>query len=318
MLKTCVATGLQYLCITKRRNWRLYTGSGVYWKRHLKAHGGKFNTTLLFESDDYQAFVERCIQVSAELNVVESDKFANLKPEHGYDDLQSYWAGVDGHTAGLIFQRRSNSLKQTHRLKGHRPMGEHKLMLARKYRTKEYQQLRLSVDWKNRCCEHRLAGIRARRVECGAHDDSNRSRTMKALWADLDADAKAIKQQKMLEGRLAMDADARQRRKEKIQGLHKAGVFDDRNKRLSIDREGIGNPNAVLWEFQNRILTTRQLKKEVGGDFNRLCLEGSIARKSDIAERVYEQLTCPHCGKQCSGKPSSFKRWHFDNCKERT
>lgn len=57
MLKTCVATGLQYLCITKRRNWRLYTGSGVYWKRHLKAHGGKFNTTLLFESDDYQTSV---------------------------------------------------------------------------------------------------------------------------------------------------------------------------------------------------------------------------------------------------------------------
>ena len=47
-IKTHNKTGLKYLGKTKRNPF-VYTGSGVYWKRHLKIHGNEHTTEILKE-----------------------------------------------------------------------------------------------------------------------------------------------------------------------------------------------------------------------------------------------------------------------------
>jgi hypothetical protein len=46
-IKTHTITGLKYFCKTTKHNYHSYSGSGIYWKRHLKEHGWHFTTELL-------------------------------------------------------------------------------------------------------------------------------------------------------------------------------------------------------------------------------------------------------------------------------
>ena len=84
MVKTHNVTGLKYLCITRRKEWQEYPGSGTYWTAHLNKHGYNFSTELLFESEDYEVFVEKCKYYSDLWNVAKNKEFANRVPEYGY------------------------------------------------------------------------------------------------------------------------------------------------------------------------------------------------------------------------------------------
>lgn len=48
-VKTHNKTGLKYLGITTNDDPHSYTGSGIYWKNHLKTHGYDYNTIILKE-----------------------------------------------------------------------------------------------------------------------------------------------------------------------------------------------------------------------------------------------------------------------------
>lgn len=86
MIKTHNKTGLKYLCYTRSDgpSYEKYKGSGTHWKRHLKKYGDDITTELIYESDDYEDFKRVAIQKSYELNVVESNDWANLKIEEGH------------------------------------------------------------------------------------------------------------------------------------------------------------------------------------------------------------------------------------------
>jgi hypothetical protein len=49
LVKTHNITGLKYLCKTSKKDYTKYTGSGLYWKDHLRLHGKNFTTELLRE-----------------------------------------------------------------------------------------------------------------------------------------------------------------------------------------------------------------------------------------------------------------------------
>ena len=84
MVKTHKITGLKYLCMTTKKDWNAYKGSGHYWKSHINTHGIEHVITdLIFESDDHNEFKKKCLEVSNQLNVVNSTEFANLMPETG-------------------------------------------------------------------------------------------------------------------------------------------------------------------------------------------------------------------------------------------
>lgn len=85
MIKTHNITGLKYLCYTKTDGdtYANYKGSGVLWKKHLKKHGDDITTELIYESENYDDFKKVALQKSDEFNVVESNEWANLRPESG-------------------------------------------------------------------------------------------------------------------------------------------------------------------------------------------------------------------------------------------
>jgi hypothetical protein len=80
-VKTHKKTGLKYLGKTTADPYN-YTGSGTYWKRHLKKHGSDVDTEVIrwctTESIEYWG-----IYYSNLYNVVADRKWANLKQEQG-------------------------------------------------------------------------------------------------------------------------------------------------------------------------------------------------------------------------------------------
>jgi hypothetical protein len=81
-VKTHAVTGLKYLGKTTRDPMN-YSGSGVYWNKHLKAHGDQHTTEILRECLDDGELKEWGRYYSDLWNVTESDDWANLKPEEG-------------------------------------------------------------------------------------------------------------------------------------------------------------------------------------------------------------------------------------------
>ena len=81
-LKTHNQTGLKYLGKTIK-DPNLYTGSGVYWKSHLKKHGNDVKTEILFKTSNKEEFNRVALEYSYKYNIVESSEFANLTYEEG-------------------------------------------------------------------------------------------------------------------------------------------------------------------------------------------------------------------------------------------
>jgi hypothetical protein len=76
---------LKYLGKTERNVYE-YPGSGIYWKRHLKAHNFKskdIKTTILLETKNKNELKKAGIYYSELYNIVNSKEWANLKPENG-------------------------------------------------------------------------------------------------------------------------------------------------------------------------------------------------------------------------------------------
>lgn len=90
MIKTHDITGLKYLCKSERIDHIKYSGSGRYWKRHLKQHGYKFSTDVIFMSENIKEFSDKCIQYSTEYDIINSKEWANLIIETGLDGILGY------------------------------------------------------------------------------------------------------------------------------------------------------------------------------------------------------------------------------------
>ena len=87
--KTHRITGLKYLCKTIRQDWDKYSGSGHYWKRHIREHGKHIDSELVMECKTSEELKKWGIYYSKLWNIVtevdENGKktWANLKPEQG-------------------------------------------------------------------------------------------------------------------------------------------------------------------------------------------------------------------------------------------
>jgi hypothetical protein len=86
-IKTHNSTGLRYFGKTKLEDAHKYTGSGVYWLRHLRSHGKDYTTEVVaqFSEDQLEELNEFAINFSIENNIVESKNWANFTIETGLD-----------------------------------------------------------------------------------------------------------------------------------------------------------------------------------------------------------------------------------------
>lgn len=79
-------TGLMYFGKTTRNNVCSYKGSGKYWSAHLNEHGDVVNTIWVSDIFTNPADIEEFALAFSELfDIVESNRWANLKPENGLD-----------------------------------------------------------------------------------------------------------------------------------------------------------------------------------------------------------------------------------------
>jgi hypothetical protein len=78
-------TGLKYFGKTIKDPYT-YNGSGKYWCNHIKVHG-KEHIVTLWVSEPYTdtSIAEFALKFSAENDIVNSKKWANMMPENGLD-----------------------------------------------------------------------------------------------------------------------------------------------------------------------------------------------------------------------------------------
>jgi hypothetical protein len=81
-VKTHNKTGLKYLGKTIQDPYK-YPGSGKRWKRHIKKHGKDLTTEILLTTESKEELKETGLFFSKLWNVVESNEWANCKPEEG-------------------------------------------------------------------------------------------------------------------------------------------------------------------------------------------------------------------------------------------
>jgi len=91
MIKRHKDTGLLYFCKTSTRDPLKYTGSGKYWKKHLRTHGKKVDTVWyqLFESKEdlveFALFFSEFNNIVSAVDIHGKKIWANEIPENGLD-----------------------------------------------------------------------------------------------------------------------------------------------------------------------------------------------------------------------------------------
>jgi hypothetical protein len=247
MVKRHTTTNLKYLCITKRENYLEYSGSGVYWKKHLKTHGSEYSTELLYESSNYEVFIAKCLEYSALYNIVESDEWANAIPESGYGNSESgrcnfelYWEYVDDTTKANIISRRNQSIKSNHwATKSHKDKVCGKIAKGQKSHWSS-----LNAQQKEKQLVHMRAGF-AEMID--AHDERYES------WSNKLSEKQKLRNMKprpqehcdnIRNARLNMSTEAKEARAEKIRESYSDGKHDQLFERYSIERRGANNPSA--------------------------------------------------------------------------
>jgi hypothetical protein len=249
MIKTHNVTGLKYLCITKREKCEEYLGSGTYWLKHLEKYGNSINTEILFQSDDYEVFVDKCNYYSMLYDVVSSEEWANLVPETGYNNNDGlpnvvlFWLYADDETKQEIIHKRNVSIKNNHFSKKEDADAIYQVISAK-----------LSSWWenmpennKNKILSNLWEGQRKWRETLS--DDDKKIIYERSLGQWIRNASFEELSEKNRTARLNTSLESKERRKIKLQALHATGKYNDSWKKMSQERLGADNPAAKKVEI---------------------------------------------------------------------
>lgn len=359
MLKQHWETGMNYLCITKRKNFVKYTGSGKFWKSLIKARPSVILTTLLFTSDNVEEFDEECLKYSLLFDVVNNPDFCNLIPELGYqgnqNNFQVYFETASEETLKDLYKRRAETLKLNHPFRKENNEEQcneirNLISTANRERCDEIRNkisITNSNNWKielqnflhldpnntpNMFYEIKMSHIweaaankrKNMTPEELLENSLNRSIASKKVWNERTEEEIKEFGNKISIGRLNMTPEAKL-----IRGKRVSESFKNSEKRISfnesmkVNRIGAGNPMAKIIHWYGKIFYTRQ-------EFNKFIKAEGLSRNycdkilkdNSIIEcyienpfvKEYIKLICPFCNKE-GNNSSSFKRFHFKNCK---
>lgn len=339
MIKQHYETGIQYLCVTKRKNWKDYKGSGKRWKNLLTAHPQRILTMLVYTDNDVSRFDEMCRFWSDDLDVVNNENFANLVPEYGYEgnvnNFAQYYTQLNEADRISFVERRTASIRSFYNT----PEGELSKIRRKETQTEIMSDLSARKNISDKMtawyADPANAEINARRNIAISIGNANpetkkkKSDAQKENWKDpvfREQQQKAISS-----GRLAMQQEAKQLRSERV-----AVAFQQSESRQSfisnmkVDRLGNNNPNAIeiIWDglhfstFKDfnqyvkthgmNLRTCREILKQDKDPNRRRIL------KSSKKEKQITMLTCMYCDKiSMQAHSSAFNRWHNNNCKHK-
>jgi hypothetical protein len=156
--------GILYFCKSTEENILRYPGSGVVWKDRIKKYG-KENIETLWVSDWYfcpHEIQKVALEFSRENQIVESDKWANLKPENGLDG---------GRNSAESNIKNRNSVKQFY---------------EKNPTAKVAGSVRQRLKWKDQAYrQNQVEKQKAARAE-GSKLNLDSSTRLKALWQNPD------------------------------------------------------------------------------------------------------------------------------------
>lgn len=305
MLKIHRVTYMKYLCVTRKENYKKYTGSGIYWCQHLSKYGTNIKTILLYESDTKdENFINKCLYFSNKWNIIDNNEFANLIIENG----NSSW----------INEKKHHDLNHKSHMKN--------IMLNYYNNTPEGMNTRFRLSKKLKEYYNTPEGMNTKiRISQKIKDsfDLNKRQYYSKLQKDNWINNREKISKSISIGRKKMTIEAKNKRSENI-----AKSFAKSNKRkkfvdsMKILRLGKNNPNAVTVYWDNLIfdtltnfyeyLKTQNISKNSAKKYLN---DPNIKTRYMIGNIIQKQLACPHCNK--IGRGSGMKKWHFDNCKEK-
>lgn len=339
MIKTHNITGLKYLCITKRDDWEKYTGSGVHWNRHLKKHGVDISTELLYEDIDYDRFVEMCLHASVCFNVALSDEFANSIPEvgygngTGYTNFELWWNYASEYEKLAVYNKRKESLLDYYS----RNPGIHK-NCHKTYIDKDGEMIlklsdSLSKHWASLSIDERRLKMQSitegrQKFLLSAEYEiwkNKLSMITSNYWNNITQEEYAKRASAISQGRFNMSDVAKLTRKNNIvESFKHSDARKKYNEKMKLDRIGHSNPAAKNICWRGNIMSKMDFELNVGKLTPELI--DAILKADDCyflydinKVKIYDIVVCPYCNAQSNPnkKPSSFKRWHFENCKMR-
>lgn len=253
MIKIHNDTGLKYLCITKRERYEDYLGSGKYWLNHLQKYGANITTQLLFQTENYNVFIDKCQYYSKLFSVASSSEWANLVPETGYNNNDGlpnvvlFWRSIDEEMKHEIIKRRNESIKKNHWSKSENSEAI-KLAIIEK-----------SGDWwKNMSENEKREKADALQKNCKKWRKTLSPSEKKRIWEKSlgewykNATFEELSK-KNRKARLNMTPEAKEKRKKKLQALHATGKFDYLWEKMSQERQGGNNPSARRVKIDGKI-----------------------------------------------------------------
>ena len=324
LLKEHCHTQMKYLCVTIRKDYDRYTGSGKYWQRHLQEHGKHFKTTLLFSSDNEEEFNAQCLYYSELFDVVKNPNFANLVPELGTlqtKNFEHYWNGLTDTEKRSIIDRRK--VKQIANNWANKDNADD---IKRKISEKHRQNIKNMSDE-----ERKLMTKAANAVFLEKWKDADFRKSvgakvsvsLKKHYQNLSDEEKEKVSERNRQNRLNLSDEKKAQRKQKIQEVYATGKHYHLRERYSNERKGVNNPNAkvVLWYGEKIMFSEFKKyckKNNISNDEieNIMSSEPNCKYLFDFTPKTYDIIICPWCGKDSGGhNPAGLIRWHFDNCK---
>jgi len=103
-LKQHNITGLKYVGKTIN-DPETYSGSGLYWAQHLKVHGNNISTIWKRLFTNQKELTKFALNYSYKNNIVESNEYANLRPEDG---LMGGDTGISDHGRKVLSEQSSS------------------------------------------------------------------------------------------------------------------------------------------------------------------------------------------------------------------
>ena len=154
-------TGLKYFGKTTLDPYK-YKGSGKYWKNHIAEHGDQYIKTVWVSEPftDKDLISEFATFMSEELNIVESNEWANLLIENGLDGGSDNKDKIGKHLSEEHKRKLSESLK------GKTKSESHKLNM-KKPKTKEHaKKVGDAQKGRKQSAEHiaKLSAVRKGRI----------------------------------------------------------------------------------------------------------------------------------------------------------
>lgn len=309
MLKHHWETGISYLCITKRKDWNNYKGSGSRWLSLLKSRPSKIWTSLLYTTDCKEELAEQCLYYTLLFDIPNNKDFANVVPELGYEgnqgNLNSWWGFSSEEEKQTVIEKRKSSTKTT----CNERYGYDYIL--------QVPEIREAI--KNTCLIKYGKESVLQVPEIISKCRESNKKTLLEKYGVLNIMKIPEVSNKAKEGREKTLLE-KHGVKYPLQIEGKANIVKNKREKTLLEKYGVPNISMVE-EHRKSVgkLISASLKNRhpkecsfCSGKYINIATHESSCKLNPNRQQIAE-LVCPNCNKIVDFR--NAKRWHFDNCK---